>query len=148
MTGRYLDHFTVGDVYKHWPGRTVNAGDSTWFGLLSMNRQTTDDPVIETFVFSVVVGLSVADTSARAIANLGFEKVVFQAPVHVGDTIYAESEVLEIRESQSKPDRGTVYIETRGFNQRAEPILTLRRRFLLSRGPAATLTPPNTNPPA
>ena len=102
----------------------VNAGDSTWFGLLSMNRETLDDPAIETFVFSVIVGLSVADTSARAIANLGFEKVLFERPVHIGDTLYAESEVLEIRPSESKPDRGIVYIETRGFNQRRERVLT------------------------
>ena len=137
MTGRYLEEFNVGDVYKHWPGRTVNAGDSTWFGLLSMNRETVDDPAIETFVFSVIVGLSVADTSARAIANLGFEKVLFERPVHIGDTLSAESEVLEIRPSESKPDRGIVYIETRGFNQRRERVLTLRRRFLVNRGTVA-----------
>lgn len=90
-------------------------------------------PIADTLLFSLVVGLSVADTSGVAIANLGFERVVFEAAVFAGDTVYAESEVLEKRESASKPDRGTVTIETRGFNQSRERVLWLRRRFLVPR---------------
>jgi acyl dehydratase len=74
--------------------------------------------------------MSVADTSGQAIANLGFERVTFERPAFAGDTLYAESEVLEKRASSSKPDRGVIYIETRAFNQNRERICVLRRRFL------------------
>jgi len=90
-------------------------------------------PIADTLIFSLVVGLSVADTSWRAIANLGFERVVFERPVFAGDTLYAESEVLDKRESASKPDRGTVSIETRAFNQKRQRVLWLRRRFLVAK---------------
>jgi acyl dehydratase len=143
--GRYYEEFAEGDVYKHWPGRTITEYDNTWFALLSMNQSpkfidhtlAPERPVIETLVFSLAVGLTVADTSGRAIANLGFERVTFERTLHVGDSLYAETEVLEIRESQSKPDRGTVYVETRAFNQRGERILVLRRRFLAPKRPPA-----------
>ena len=74
--------------------------------------------------------MSVSDTSGKTIANLGYESVVFERPLFAGDSLYAESEVLEKRESTSKPDRGIVAIETRGFNQNRERVVVLRRRFL------------------
>jgi acyl dehydratase len=136
--GRFYEEFAVGDVYKHWPGRTITEHDNTWFALMSMNQNpryidhhlAPDRPVVETLVFSLAVGMSVGDTSGKTIANIGFEFVKFETPLHVGDSLYAESEVLETRPSESKPDRGIVYIETRAFNQRQERVLTLRRRFL------------------
>jgi acyl dehydratase len=141
--GRYYEEFEVGAVYRHWPGRTITAHDNAWFGLLSMNqhplyidqhyareRGFERRPVMDTLVFSLAVGMSVADTSGKTIANLGYESVVFERPLLVGDSLYAESEVLEVRESQSKPDRGVVAIETRGFNQDRERVVVLRRRFL------------------
>ena len=141
--GRYYEDFEVGAVYQHWPGRTIAGYDNTWFALLSMNQNPLyiDDhyaraqaaagrPVIDTLVFSLTVGISVADTSGRAIANLGFESVLFERPLFTGDSLYAESEVLEKRASQSKPDRGVVSIETRGFNQRRERVIVLRRSIL------------------
>jgi len=84
-------------------------------------------------VLSLVVGMSVRDTSGKAIANLEYERITHDGPVFQGDTLYSESEILEVRESRSKPDRGIVFIETRGVNQRGEKILTLRRRFLVPR---------------
>lgn len=140
--GRYYDEFEIGAVYRHWPGRTITDYDNTWFALLSMNQnplyiddhyarqQAASRPVIDSLVFSLTVGISVADTSGKAIANLGFESVVFERALLVGDSLYAESEVLDKRESASKPDRGVVAIETRGFNQRRERVIVLRRRFL------------------
>lgn len=141
--GRCYEEFEIGAVYRHWPGRTINESDIAWFALLSMNQHPlyVDQhyareqgysrlPVPDTLLFSIAVGLSVADTSGQAIANLGFERVVFEAPAYQGDSIYAESEVLEKRESASKSDRGLIYIETRAFNQNRERVLTLRRRFL------------------
>jgi acyl dehydratase len=141
--GRYYEEFEVGAVYQHWPGRTITDYDNTWFALLSMDQRPLyiDDhyahehghqrrPVIDTLIFSLTVGITVADTSGKAIANLGFESVTFEGPLFTGDSLYAESEVLEKRESSTKPDRGLVAIETRGFNQRRERVIVLRRRML------------------
>ena len=86
--------------------------------------------VVGTLVFSLVVGMSVKDTSGKAIANLEYESIKHDAPVFQGDTIYAESEILDLRDSKSKSDRGIVYIETRAFNQNKQKVLTLRRKFL------------------
>jgi acyl dehydratase len=141
--GRYYEEFETGAVYSHWPGRTITEHDNTWFALLTMNQHPLyiDEhyalqqplgrrPVIDTLVFSLAVGMSVADTSGKTIANLGYESVVFERPLFPGDSLYAESEVLEKRESVSKPDRGVVAIETRAYNQNRERVLVLRRSFL------------------
>ena len=141
--GRYYEDFEIGAIYQHWPGRTIADYDNTWFALLSMNQHPLyidhhyaeqqplrQRPVLDTLIFSLVVGISVSDTSGKAIANLGFESVGFESPLFVGDSLYAESEVLEKRESASKPDRGLISIETRGFNQNHTRVIVLRRRFL------------------
>ncbi len=141
--GRFFEEFTTGDVYKHWPGRTITEHDNTWFALLSMNQNprfidrhfAPERPVCDALVFSLAVGMSVGDTSGKTIANLGFEFVRFEKQLLVGDSLYAESEVLETRLSESKPDRGIVYIETRAFNQNSERVLILRRRFLAPKSP-------------
>ena len=142
--GGYLEDFQAGDVFKHWPGKTVTEGDNHLFSLLTMNSNPLhiDEEYMKghqhgrilvagTLVISLVVGMSVRDTSGKAIANLEYERITHDAPVFQGDTVYAESEVLEVRASRSRPDRGIVYIESRGFNQRGEKVLTLRRRFLV-----------------
>ena len=144
--GRYYEEFEPSVIYKHWPGRTISEHDNTWFALLSMNQHPLfiDEhfarqqaagrrPVIDTLIFSLVVGMSVADTSGKTIANLGYELVKFEQVLYPGDSLYAESEVLEMRESASKTDRGIVRIETRGFNQRGERVIVLRRAFLAPR---------------
>jgi len=141
--GRYYEEFEIGAVYKHWPGRTITEHDNTWFALLSMNQHPLfiDEhfaraeglerrPVIDTLIFSLAVGMSVRDTSGKTIANLGYDLVTFEAPLYAGDSLYAESEVLDKRESASKPDRGIVHIETRAFNQTRHRVLVLRRKFL------------------
>jgi acyl dehydratase len=141
--GRYYEELEVGTVYHHWPGRTISDYDNTLFALLSMNQNPLfiDEeyarnlplgrrPVIDTLVFSLTVGMSVADTTGKAIANLGYDSVIFERPLFPGDSLYAESEVLEKRESASKLDRGIVAIETRSFNQKRERILVLRRKYL------------------
>ena len=79
--------------------------------------------------------MSVPEMSGKAIANLEYENIVHTGPTFHGDTIYAESEILDVRESKSRPDRGTVYIETRAHNQREEKILTMRRTFLVPKRP-------------
>lgn len=146
--GRFFEEFEVGQVFRHWPGRTISEADDTWFSLMTMNQnplhidahyagqtQHGQRLVVGTLVFSIVVGMSVTDISGRAIANLEYEAVQHVAPVFHGDTLYAESRILDKRESQSKPDRGVIHVETRGFNQRDETVLTLRRRVLVPKRP-------------
>jgi acyl dehydratase len=148
--GRYLEDFTAGEVIKHWPGRTIREFDNTWFTLLTLNTNplhfdehfASQSPhgrclVNGTLVFALTVGMSVRDVSEAAIANLEYEKVLHLAPTFHGDTIYAESEILEVTPSQSKPDRGVVYLETRAVNQKGERVLSLRRRVLIPRRPAS-----------
>ena len=119
--GRYFEEFTVGEVIRHWPGRTISEADCTWFALLTMNQhplhsdahyaathtQHGQRVVLGPLVFSIGIGMTVADVSGKAIANLEIEKIVHEAPTFIGDTIYSESTVLATRES-SKGDRGTV----------------------------------------
>ncbi len=149
--GRYFDEFEVGQSFRHWPGRTISEADDTWFALLTMNQhpvhidanyaagtQHGQRLVVGTLVFSIVVGMSVADLSGKAIANLDYSEVKHVGPVFHGDTIYAESRVIDLRESDSKPDRGLVSVESRGFNQRNETVLTLKRTFLVPKSPKGT----------
>ena len=144
LFGRYFEEFNEGDIYKHWPGKTITESDNNLFCLLTMNlnplhldtEYVKSHPhgrilVVGTLVFSLVVGMSVADISGKAIANLEYEKITHDGPVFIGDTLYAQTEILEKRESKSKPDRGVVYVETKAFNQRAQLVLTLRRHVLV-----------------
>ena len=125
--GRYYEDFVIGDVYEHRPGRTISDVDNTWFTLLTMNTHPLhfDEAyaaksefgrtlVNSAFTLAVVAGMSVSDTSQKTIANLGWTDIKLTAPVFAGDTIYAESTVLEKRESKSRPTAGIVTIETRG----------------------------------
>ncbi len=146
--GGYLEDFVPGDIFKHWPGKTVTEMDNHLFSLLTMNHNPLhiDEQYMSehqhgkilvngALVLSLVVGMSVPEMSGKAIANLEYEKIVHTGPTFHGDTIYAESEILEVTESRSRPDRGIVYIETRAHNNREEQILTMRRRFLVPKRP-------------
>ena len=144
--GRYFEDFTVGDVYKHWPGRTITAADNTWFTLLTMNQhpihfdeeyaKSTEfgKPLVNsTLTLAVVVGMSVADVSQRAVANLGWTDIAMPAPVFNGDTLYAESTVLDRRESKSRPTQGIVSVATRGWKQDGTTVMTFKRTILVHR---------------
>jgi len=117
--GRYLEEFTVGQIIKHWPGRTITETDNTWFALLTNNQhplhsdahyaaqtQHGQRVVLGPLVFSIGIGLTVADVSGRAIANLEIEKIVHHAPTFNGDTLYSESTVLDVHESRHLPHLG------------------------------------------
>jgi acyl dehydratase len=149
--GRFYEEFEVGDLYRHWPGRTITEFDDTLFAQLTMNQHPLHSDahfaegtqhgqrlVVGTLVFSLAVGMSVADVSGRAIANLEYESVKHLGPTWHGDTLYAETEVLDRRESDSKPDRGIVYVETRVTNQRGESVMSFRRRVLVPKRPEAS----------
>ena len=146
--GGYLEDFVPGDIYKHWPGKTVTEADNHLFSLITMNNsplhideaymakhQHGQILVVGPLVISLLVGMSVRDTSGKAFANLEYEKITHDAPVFQGDTIYGESEILDTRESRSRPDRGIVYMESRAFNQDGVKVVTLRRRFLVPKCP-------------
>lgn len=138
--GRYFEDFTVGDIYKHPYGRTVTETDNVWFTNVTMNAnpmhfneayasQTEfgERLVDGTFVIALAVGMSVVDVSANATANLGYDDVRHHGPVFHGDTLFAESEVFEKRESDSREHVGIVTTELRAYNQQDELVLSLER---------------------
>lgn len=142
--GRYFEEMHAGDVYRHAHGRTVSEADNTWFTLLTNNthdihynadyagRTEFGRPlVVSTLTLAIVTGLSVPDISQNAVANLGWNNVRLTAPVFAGDTIYAESEVIETRPSRSRPDQGIVRVHTRGYNQHGETVITFERTVLV-----------------
>jgi len=143
--GRCLEDFEPGDVYRHWPGRTISEADDHLFCMLTMNHHPLHSDawfaehetphgrnvVVGNLVYSVVLGMSVPDVSGSAIANLEVEELLHRAPTFHGDTIYAETRVLSRRPSESKPDRGVVTVETKAFNQRGEEVCHFRRRVLV-----------------
>ncbi|HLI24470.1 MAG TPA: MaoC family dehydratase [Acidimicrobiales bacterium] len=155
--GRHLEDFVVGDVYRHWPGKTITEYDDHLFCMVTMNHHPlhTDawfaehssphgrNVVVGNLVYSVVLGMSVPDVSGSAIANLEVESLRHPRPTYHGDTIYAESRVLDVRASTSKPDRGVVTVETRGVNQRGEEVCYFRRKVLVWRRDGA---PPRRRP--
>ncbi|WP_144799864.1 MaoC family dehydratase [Halorubrum depositum] len=138
--GRYYEDFAVGDVYKHPYGRTVTETDNVWFTNLTMNvnpmhfneayaaeTEFGERLVDGTFVIALAVGMSVVDVSANATANLGYDEIRHHAPVFHGDTLFAESEVLDKRESDSRDHVGIVTTELRAYNQDDELVLSLER---------------------
>ena len=143
--GRYFDDFEVGDVYKHWPGKTITEYDDHLFCMITMNHhplhtnahyaeeqtQFKRNVVVGNLVYSLALGMSVPDVSGKAIANLEVESLRHAAPMFHGDTLYAETTVLDKKESGSKPDRGVVTVETRGFNQDGVEVLYFRRKVLV-----------------
>jgi len=138
--GRFYEDFTVGDVYKHPYGRTVTETDNVWFTNLTQNTNPihfTEPYAAETefgerlvnglYVISLAVGMSVIDVSMNATANLGYDDVQHHGPVFHGDSIFAESEVLSKRESESRDRVGLVTTELRAYNQHGDLVLSLER---------------------
>jgi acyl dehydratase len=150
--GRYFEEFDVGQEFRHWPGRTIGEADCTWFALLTMNQhplhsdahyaathtQHGQRVVLGPLVFSVVIGMTVADVSGRAIANLEVDRLRHEKPTFIGDTLYARSRVLELRESR-QGDRGIVTVETIGTNQRGDTVCSYTRKVLVPKRTHATL---------
>ena len=146
MPGLYYDQFHVGQLFKHPIRRTITEADNVWFSAVTHNpsylhldeeycRNETEFGqrlVNSCFTLALMVGVSVGDmVLGTAVANLGWDDVKLVAPVFAGDTIYAESEVLEVRPSKSRPGQGLVRVRTRGFNQRDETVITYERTVLV-----------------
>lgn len=146
FSGRRFEDFVIGDIYRHPLGRTITATDNAWFTLLTMNTnqlhfndhysQTGEfgkQLVVSTLTLSIVTGLSVADVSQNAVANLAWNNIQLTAPVFIGDTLYAESIVTALRESKSRPHVGIVSVHTRGLNQDGTIVLSFDRTVMVSR---------------
>jgi acyl dehydratase len=142
--GRYYEDFEVGDIYRHPLGRTISESDNTWFTLLSMNpnqlhfnkeygKKTEFGRrlVNSTLTLSIVTGLSVSDMSQNVVANLGWDDIRLPNPLFIGDTLYADSKLLEKRESKSRPEAGIVKFMTRGFNQDGKLVISFKRTIMV-----------------
>ncbi|HUJ97388.1 MAG TPA: MaoC family dehydratase [Stellaceae bacterium] len=142
--GRYYEDFNIGDVYEHRPGRTITETDNTWFTLLTMNQHPVHFDaayaaksefgrllVNSCLTLSIVAGMSVSDVSQKAIGNLGWNDIRLVAPVFVGDTIYAESEVIAKRESVKRPTQGVVTVRTTGRKADGTIFMTYERIVLV-----------------
>jgi acyl dehydratase len=143
---RAYEDFAVGDVYRSPVSRTVTETDNLLFTTLSMNTNELHFNeeaarasewgrilVNSTFTLSLVLGLSVRDTTEQGGVNLGWKEIRLPKPVFVGDTIRTETEVLSARESKSRPSHGIVEVRTRGLNQRDEVVCEFERSFLIPR---------------
>lgn len=154
--GRFFEDFLVGDVYHHALGRTVTETDNSWFTLLTQNTaplhfdkhyaaQTEfGRPLVNsTFTLALVTGQSVSDVSQNVMANLGWDEVRLLKPLFEGDTVYSKSEVLELRDSKSRPNVGVVTVRTTGFNQDGVILIEFNRTLLVyRRGQAPTIPSP------
>jgi len=146
--GRYLEDFVKGDIYEHRPGRTITESDNINFSLMTMNRHPMHcdaafaaksefgKPLVNSgLTLAIVLGMTVDDISYKAIANLGWEEITLKAPVFPGDTVYARSEVLDIRVSKSRPTQGIVKTRTEGVKADGTVFMTFVRSSLVPRRP-------------
>mgnify|MGYP003586172324 CR=1 FL=1 len=145
MAGKYFEELTIGQKFRHQAGRTVTETDNVWFSCLTMNPQPLHvdfhaaaqaefgKPLVNSlFTLGVAVGLSVGETTlGTTVGNLGFEKVEFPKPVFHGDTIYSETEVVDKRESRSRPQWGIVTFVHRALNQHGEVVMVARRNAMM-----------------
>jgi acyl dehydratase len=145
--GKYYEELNIGDVYKHPITRTVTETDNLLFTTLTHNTQPLhlDEEfgkssihgsiiINSMFTMAFAVGVSVSDlTLGTTLGNLGYEEVTFPAPVRIGDTLRGETEIINKRESKSKSDRGIVWFEHRGYNQKGELVVKARRVALMAR---------------
>lgn len=142
--GRYYEDFVVGHVYEHRPGRTITDTDNVWFTLLTMNTHPAhfdyefakktefERPLVcSPFTVALMVGMSVSDVSQKAVANLGWDNIRMLKPLFPGDTLYTESEVIDKRESASRPQQGIVTVKSIGKNQHGDIVCTFNRTMLI-----------------
>jgi acyl dehydratase len=141
--GRFLEDFEVGDIYRCRLGRTITDADNVLFTLMSNNtnqihfnteyarRTGFEKPLVNSIVtLAVVAGLGVADISENGFA-LGWDRIDLPHPVFAGDTLYSESEVVDVRDSRSRPEQGIVKVKTRGLNQRGEIVIEYTRSVMV-----------------
>jgi acyl dehydratase len=147
MAGLYLEEFQVGHVFRHALTKTVTESDNMLFSTMTLNpqplhidfdfasRSEWGKPLVNSlFTLGLMIGISVHDTTmGTTLANLGMTETVFPAPVFHGDTIRVETEVLSVRESKSKPDRGIVEFEHRAYNQKGDLVAKCFRQAMIAK---------------
>lgn len=146
ILGLYFEDFIVGEEIKHSLSKTIFESDNNFFSLLTMNHHPVHTNldyaqenqhgkilVVGTLVFSLVVGMTVPDVSGKAIANLGYEDIKHLNPVFINDTIYSKTKILDKYDSKTKSDRGIVYVETIGYNQDGQDVISFRRKVLIKK---------------
>lgn len=144
--GNFFEDFNEDTIIKHQLSKTIFESDNNLFSLITMNHhplhtnidyatksQHKKILVVGTLVFSLIVGITVPDISGKAIANLGYENVNHLAPVFIGDTLYAKTKIISKRESKTKKDRGIIYVETTGYNQKGIEVIKFRRKILIKK---------------
>lgn len=145
--GGYLEEYTVGDIYRHWPGKTITQAEDHLFCLLTLASSPIHvdenyaqkelasgrNIVVGSYTYSLLLGMSVPDISGRADASLGIDELRFVAPLFHGDTLYASTEVLEVRPSRSRPRQGILKVQTTGTNQHGDVVCRFTRAVLLPR---------------
>ena len=142
--GRFYEDLEVGDVYQSRLGRTVTQTDNIWFTCLTLNTNQIHfnsvlaekglygKPLVNSaFTLALITGMTVPDTSENAAANLAWTDIKLPHPVFEGDTLWAESEILDKRESSSRPTTGIVSMRSRGVNQRREVVIEFKRTFMV-----------------
>ena len=143
--GKFYEDFKIGERLEHWPGKTVTESDNNLFSLLTMNHHPVHidkeyakkktkykkNLVVGTYTFSLIVGLTVADISGKAIANLNYHNINHEGPVFIGDTLYAKSEIVS-KKLISNKKKGLVKIKTFGLNQNKKIILSYYREILVT----------------
>jgi itaconyl-CoA hydratase len=152
VEGNYFEDFSVGQVYQHPLGRTIYDADNAWFTLLTMNTNELHfnrdfasrtehhrELVNSGLTMAMVLGISVSDISQNAVANLGWDEVRLTAPVFVGDTLYGESIIIDLRESNSRPYAGIVTCFTRAINQDAVEVMSYRRTVMVYKRAQGTI---------
>ena len=150
--GRYFEDFEIGDVYEHRPGRTITETDNIQFSLLTMNlhpmhcdaayaaKSEFGKPLVNSgLTVAIVLGMTVPDVSGKAIANLGWTDIKLTAPVFPGDTIYAASQVLNKRESKSRPNQGIITVKTIGTKADGTVFMSFERNVLIQKREGNTL---------
>lgn len=146
VLGLFYEDFVVGETINHSLSKTIFESDNNFFSLLTMNHHPVHTNidyaqksqhgqllVVGTLVFSLIVGMTVPDISGKAIANLGYENIKHLSPVFINDTLYARTKILSKRESESKKDRGLIYVETTGYNQQGTDVISFRRDVLVKK---------------
>lgn len=160
--GRFFEDFEVGDVYDHPLGRTITSTDNIWFTLLTQNTAPVHfdhhysaqtefgRPLVNsTLTLAMVVGQSVTDVSQNVLANLGWDEVRLPHPLFEGDTLYSSSEVLDKRESKSRPNVGIVTVRTTGYNQEGTVVISFKRSVMVyRRGQAPAIPRPDLSKPS
>ena len=148
--GGYLEDYEPGDIYQHWPGKTITEAEDHMFCLLTMaasplhvdkhwaeaEAESGRNVVVGTFIYSLLLGMSVPDISGRAIASLGVSELRHTSPFYHNDTLYGSTEILSVRPSQRRPGQGVLTVRTDGFNQDRQLVCTFKRAVLLLRRPS------------